>query len=146
MHILISYVGRRDAVVLDSRLTGSRPFGFGIRHVGVSASFVGRVSRPTRVRNPSTNPNVCATPPENCHTIVNCFAPPQSVVIAWRGCYERVSRVHMPSRAQRRGNAPQFAMQGNLNFQSPNTFAKITSIRDNPNDPREIQLALNFYW
>jgi hypothetical protein len=43
-------------------------------------------------------------------------------------------------------NTPQFAMPGNLSFLSPNTFAKITSTRDNPNDPREIQLALKLYW
>ena len=43
-------------------------------------------------------------------------------------------------------NTPQFSMPGNLNFLSPSTFSKITSTRDKPNDPREIQLALKFYW
>jgi hypothetical protein len=43
-------------------------------------------------------------------------------------------------------NTPQFSMPGNLNFLSPSTFSKITSTRDKPNDPREIQVALKFYW
>jgi len=43
-------------------------------------------------------------------------------------------------------NTPEFAAPGNLNFLSPNTFAQITGTRDNPNDPREIQLALKLYW
>jgi outer membrane receptor protein involved in Fe transport len=33
----------------------------------------------------------------------------------------------------------------NTNFNSP-AFGQITATRDNPNDPREIQLALKFYW
>ncbi|HLJ14911.1 MAG TPA: carboxypeptidase-like regulatory domain-containing protein [Bryobacteraceae bacterium] len=43
-------------------------------------------------------------------------------------------------------NHPNFAQPGSLNFTNPTTFAKITATRDNPNDPREIQLALKFYW
>jgi hypothetical protein len=43
-------------------------------------------------------------------------------------------------------NHPNFAQPGSLNFTSPSTFSKITATRDNPNDPREIQLALKFYF
>ena len=43
-------------------------------------------------------------------------------------------------------NHPNFAQPGSLNFTAPTTFAKITATRDNPNDPREIQMALKFYF
>ena len=43
-------------------------------------------------------------------------------------------------------NHPNFAQPGSLNFTTPTTFSKITATRDNPNDPREIQLALKFYF
>ncbi|MGH7486607.1 MAG: hypothetical protein ACREMY_13565, partial [bacterium] len=43
-------------------------------------------------------------------------------------------------------NHPNFAQPGSLNFNSPTTFSKITATRDNPNDPREIQIALKFYF
>ncbi|MBV9081124.1 MAG: TonB-dependent receptor, partial [Acidobacteriaceae bacterium] len=45
-------------------------------------------------------------------------------------------------------NHPNFAQpdSANLNFSTPSTFGKITATRDNPNDPREIQLALKLYW
>jgi hypothetical protein len=43
-------------------------------------------------------------------------------------------------------NHPNFGAPGNLNFTSPSTFARVTATRDNPNDPREVQLALKFYW
>lgn len=48
-------------------------------------------------------------------------------------------------------NHPNFAIPGNRNFQFTDLtknghFGQITSTRDNPNDPREIQFALKFYW
>ena len=43
-------------------------------------------------------------------------------------------------------NHPNFAQPGSLNFTDPKNFAKITATRDNPNDPREVQLALKFYF
>jgi hypothetical protein len=43
-------------------------------------------------------------------------------------------------------NTPNFAQPGNLAFTTPNTFASISSTRDNPNDPREIQLSLKYYF
>lgn len=42
-------------------------------------------------------------------------------------------------------NTPDFSIPVNTNFSNPN-FGRITSTRDNPNDPREIQFALKFYW
>ncbi len=41
-------------------------------------------------------------------------------------------------------NTPNFAPPGNLDFGSAATFASITATRDSPNDPREIQLGVNF--
>lgn len=43
-------------------------------------------------------------------------------------------------------NTPNFSQPGSLNFTTPNTFAAISSTRDNPNDPREIQLGLKYYY
>jgi hypothetical protein len=42
-------------------------------------------------------------------------------------------------------NTPNFANPTNVNFSSP-AFGSITSTRDTPNDPRQIQFALKFYW
>jgi hypothetical protein len=42
-------------------------------------------------------------------------------------------------------NIPNFAAPTNLDFSSP-AFGAITSTIDNPNDPREIQFGLKFYW
>jgi hypothetical protein len=42
-------------------------------------------------------------------------------------------------------NHPNFSRPSNTNFDDPN-FGQITATRDNPNDPREIQFALKFYW
>lgn len=43
-------------------------------------------------------------------------------------------------------NTPNFALPGSLNFSSPKTFGQITATRDSPDDPREIQLGLKFYF
>jgi hypothetical protein len=42
-------------------------------------------------------------------------------------------------------NHPNFSLPGDRTFSDAN-FARITSTRDNPNDPREIQFALKFYF
>lgn len=43
-------------------------------------------------------------------------------------------------------NHPNFALPSLTNFLNTSNFGKITATRDSPNDPREIQLALKFYW
>jgi hypothetical protein len=43
-------------------------------------------------------------------------------------------------------NTPNFALPSNLNFLNTVNFGQITSTVDNPNDPRELQLALKFYF
>jgi hypothetical protein len=43
-------------------------------------------------------------------------------------------------------NTPNFGQPGNLNYLNTKTFANITSTIDSPNDARQIQLALKFYW
>lgn len=43
-------------------------------------------------------------------------------------------------------NTPNFSQPGSLNFTTPKTFASISSTRDNPDDPREIQLSLKYYF
>lgn len=43
-------------------------------------------------------------------------------------------------------NTPNFAQPGSLNFTTPSSFARISATRDNPNDPREIQLSGKYYF
>jgi hypothetical protein len=43
-------------------------------------------------------------------------------------------------------NTPNFALPVSLNYLNTFNFGQITSTRDNPNDPRELQFALKFYW
>jgi hypothetical protein len=43
-------------------------------------------------------------------------------------------------------NTPTFALPGNLNYLDTVNFGRISSTRDAPNDAREIQFALKFYW
>ncbi len=43
-------------------------------------------------------------------------------------------------------NTPTFGTPGNLNYLDTANFARISSTRDAPNDARELQFALKFYW
>jgi hypothetical protein len=43
-------------------------------------------------------------------------------------------------------NTPAFSQPGNLNYLDTTNFGRITSTRDSPNDPRELQFALKFYF
>jgi len=43
-------------------------------------------------------------------------------------------------------NTPNLGQPGSLNFTTPNTFASISATRDNPSDPREIQLSVKYYF
>ena len=43
-------------------------------------------------------------------------------------------------------NTPTFSSPGNLNYLNTLNFARISSTRDAPNDARELQFALKFYW
>jgi roadblock/LC7 domain-containing protein len=43
-------------------------------------------------------------------------------------------------------NTPNLGTPGSLNFTSPSTFSIISGTRDNPNDPREMQLSLKCYF
>ena len=43
-------------------------------------------------------------------------------------------------------NTPTFASPGNLNYLDTVNFGQISKTRDAPNDAREIQFALKFYW
>ena len=42
-------------------------------------------------------------------------------------------------------NHPNFGQPGSLNFSTVD-FGRISATRDNPNDPRQLQFALKFYW
>jgi hypothetical protein len=43
-------------------------------------------------------------------------------------------------------NTANFAQPTSLNFTTPSSFARISATRDNPNDPRQIQLSGKFYF
>jgi hypothetical protein len=43
-------------------------------------------------------------------------------------------------------NTPNFSLPSTLNYLNTVNFGQITSTRDNPNDARELQFALKFYW
>jgi hypothetical protein len=43
-------------------------------------------------------------------------------------------------------NTPNFGQPGSLNFGTAKTFASITTTRDSPDDPRELQLSLKLYF
>lgn len=43
-------------------------------------------------------------------------------------------------------NTPNFALPSSTNYLNTVNFGQITSTRDNPNDARELQFALKFYW
>ncbi len=57
-------------------------------------------------------------------------------------------RTHMEFRAEffNLTNHPNFGQPGSFDFKDTKNFSKITGTRDNPNDPRQIQFALKFYW
>lgn len=61
--------------------------------------------------------------------------------------FQTSERTHMEFRAEffNLTNHPNFSRPSDTNF-SDLTFGVITSTRDSPNDPREIQFALKFYW
>ena len=43
-------------------------------------------------------------------------------------------------------NTPNFGQPGTLNFTNTTTFASISATRDNPDDPRELQFSLKYYF
>lgn len=61
--------------------------------------------------------------------------------------FQTSERTHLEFRGEffNLTNTPNFSIPLNTNFSSP-AFGQITMTRDTPNDPRQIQLALKFYW
>jgi hypothetical protein len=55
-------------------------------------------------------------------------------------------RIEFRAEAFNLTNTPAFSQPTSLNFLDTANFAKIVSTRDNPNDPRQLQFALKFYW
>ena len=55
-------------------------------------------------------------------------------------------RVEFRAESFNLSNTPNFSNPGSTNFSDANSFGKIYSTRNNPNDAREIQVALKFYW
>ncbi|HLW79840.1 MAG TPA: TonB-dependent receptor, partial [Terriglobia bacterium] len=62
--------------------------------------------------------------------------------------FQTSERTHLEFRSEffNLTNHPQFANPSSLDFTNKAFFGQITSLRDGPNDPRQIQFALKFYW
>ena len=62
--------------------------------------------------------------------------------------FPAVAETHFEFRAEvfNLTNTPNLGQPGSLNFTTPNTFASISATRDNPSDPREIQLSMKYYF
>ncbi|MDQ6663818.1 MAG: TonB-dependent receptor [Acidobacteriota bacterium] len=56
------------------------------------------------------------------------------------------TRVEFRAEVYNLTNTPNFGNPGSLNFGTAKTFASITTTRDSPDDPREFQFALKFYF
>jgi hypothetical protein len=62
--------------------------------------------------------------------------------------FETIEHTHLEFRAEvfNLTNTPNFSNPSTLNYLNATSFGKIASTRDNPNDAREIQFGLKFYW
>jgi Carboxypeptidase regulatory-like domain/TonB dependent receptor len=105
------------------------------------------------------NPNAFANPPAataSSATIANLGGSPTQVSgppyrrlnLSLFRQFPAPAETHFEFRAEvfNLTNTPNFSQPGNLNFTTPNTFATISSTRDSPDDPREIQLSLKYYF
>lgn len=70
------------------------------------------------------------------------------VDLALRKDLKTSERTHLEFRVEvyNLANHPNFALPSNLNFSDPTHFGQISSTSDNPNDARQIQLALKFFF
>ena len=57
-------------------------------------------------------------------------------------------RTHLEFRAEffNLTNHPNFALPSYTNYKNTSTFGKIVATSDSPNDPRQVQFALKFYF
>jgi hypothetical protein len=62
--------------------------------------------------------------------------------------FQTTEKTHLEFRAEffNITNTPQFGLPSFLNLSNAANFGEITSTSDSPNDPRQIQFALKFYW
>jgi Carboxypeptidase regulatory-like domain len=62
--------------------------------------------------------------------------------------FQTTEKTHLEFRAEffNITNTPQFGLPSFLNLSDTANFGQITSTSDSPNDPRQIQFALKFYW
>ncbi|MDR3737169.1 MAG: TonB-dependent receptor, partial [Acidobacteriaceae bacterium] len=105
--------------------------------------------------NPSAFANPAAATATSATTANLGGSPSQVTGPAYHGLnlslfrqFPAVAETHFEFRAEvfNLTNTPNFGQPGSLNFTTPNTFASISATRDNPNDPREIQLSMKYYF
>ena len=114
------------------------------------------VGKPNEFLNPSAFTDPPAVAAGTTGTVANLGGPGGQVTYPpWRRLDASIFRqfpfIH-ESYFEFRGevfnvtNTPNFGAPGQLNFTNPTNFSKITTTEDDPNDPREIQLALKYYF
>lgn len=114
------------------------------------------VGKQTQFLNPAAFANPPAVAAGTTGTILNLGGPGGQVTYPpWRRLDASIFRqfpfIH-ESYFEFRGevfnvtNTPNFGAPGQLNFTNLTNFSKITSTEDVPNDPRQIQLALKYYF
>jgi hypothetical protein len=114
------------------------------------------VGKQTQFLNPAAFANPPAVAAGTTGTILNLGGPGGQVTYPpWRRLDASIFRqfpfIH-ESYFEFRGevfnvtNTPNFGAPGQLNYTNLTNFSKITSTEDVPNDPRQIQLALKYYF
>jgi hypothetical protein len=105
------------------------------------------------------NPNAFVDPPSataGAGTIANLGGPGGQVIgpayrrvdlsLFRRFYVRRESYLEFRAEVFNVTNTPNFAQPTSLAFTTPSSFARISSTRDNPNDPREVQFSGKFYF
>jgi hypothetical protein len=106
------------------------------------------------------NPNAFANPAAATAVSPNNFAPLGGMGLQATGPgfhrldfsllknFKTTERTYLQFRAEffNLTNTPQMGLPSFLNLSNTSNFGQITSTFDSPNDPRQIQFALKFYW
>jgi hypothetical protein len=104
---------------------------------------------PSAFANPAAATTTSATPANLGGAPSQVTGPPdRGLNMSLFRQFPAVGETHFEFRAEvfNLTNTPNLGQPGSLNFTTPNTFASISATRDNPSDPREIQLSMKYYF